>query len=323
MTRMLVLLIAAVAILAGCGSSVTSSASTSAGLPSSAFEPSPTVAAAPGPTPVVVPVRIDETLTLADGRKIKARCVGEGTPTVLLEVGGSNDMSDWSPQFVNQLGESTTTCLYSRAGGPGSSEPLSRPVSMDDVTSDAFEVLELAGAKAGIEGPYVFVGWSLGGSVALANALTRPDQTVGLALIDSGLPQDFMKNCAADGRTKADCQAEYDGDIDAKFFETEIAKATRPLDLPAVFVTAMEYPDCVDAPAATQSANLSGTTVVAPDCAGLAVVIADHTIAAWKAVLPEIEETRLEANHNDMIRSDGRRIAELILELVDEARASG
>jgi pimeloyl-ACP methyl ester carboxylesterase len=194
---------------------------------------------------------------------------------------------------------------------------------MDDVTSDAFEVLELARAKAGVEDPYVFVGWSLGGSVALANALARPDQTVGLALIDSGLPEDFMKNCAADGRTRADCQAEFDSDIDAKFFETEIANATHPLDLPAVFVTAMEYPECVDAPAATQSANLGVTTVVAGDCAGLAVVIADHTIAAWKTVLPEIEETRLEANHNDMIRSDGRQIAELILGIVEETRASG
>jgi pimeloyl-ACP methyl ester carboxylesterase len=318
-TRKVPISIAIVAIVAGCGSSVTSSA----GLPSTASEPSPTVAATLEPTSVVVPVRLDETLTLADGRTIKARCVGEGAPTILLEVGGSNDMSDWSPQFVNQLGESTTTCLYSRAGGPGSSEPLSRPVSMDDVTSDAFEVLELAGAKAGVEGPYVFVGWSLGGSVALANALTRPDQTVGLALIDSGLPQDFMKNCAADGRTKADCQAEYDGDIDAKSFETEIAKATHPLDLPAVLVTAMEYPECVDSPSATQSANLSGTTVVAMDCAELAVVIADHTIAAWKAVLPEIVETRVEANHNDMIRSDGRQIAELILRVVEEVRASG
>ena len=326
MVRKFLVSIAVVAVCAGCSSSVATSkpsAPAPAALPSSPLQSASTGAATTGPTPVVVPVRLDETLTLADGRAIKARCVGEGTPAILLEVGGSNDMSDWPPQFVNELGEATTTCLYSRAGGPGSSEPRKRPVSMDDVTSDAFEVLELARTKAGVEGPYVFVGWSLGGSVALANALTRPDQTVGLALLDSGLPEDFMKNCAADGRTKDDCQAEFDGDIDAKFFETQIAKATHPLDLPAVFVTAMEYPDCVDSPSATQSANLSGTTVVAADCDELAVAIADHTIAAWKAVLPEIEETRIDATHNDMVQSDGRQIAELILEVVDEARASG
>jgi pimeloyl-ACP methyl ester carboxylesterase len=281
-----------------------------------------TPAASPAPTPVIVPNRLDETLTLADGRTIKARCVGEGTPTILLEVGGSNDMGDWAPQFVNALGMETTTCLYSRAGGRGSSEPAERPVSMEDVTSDAFEVLELAKAKSGVEGPYVFVGWSLGGSVALADALTRPDQTVGMGIIDSGLPADFLKNCAADGRTADDCQAEWNEDIDAKFMETEIAEAIHPLDLPAVFAAAMEYPECVDSPSATQSANLSGITVVAGDCAGLAVAIADYQIAAWKAVLPEIEETRFDANHNDMIRSDGQAIAGLILKVVAAARAS-
>ena len=269
-----------------------------------------------------MPTRLNETLVLADGREIKARCVGEGTPTILLEVGGGNDMNDWPPQFVNLLGEVTTTCLYSRAGGPGSSPPAASPLTMAAVTADAFEVLEIAKEKAGVEGPYVFVGSSLGGSVALANALAGPDQTVGMAILDSDRPGDFMKNCAADGRSIDDCQAEFDADIEAKFMETEIAQAAHPLDVPAVLVTAMTYPDCQDSPSATLSASIVGTTVVAATCAELAIVIADRQIADWSVVFPEITQTRIDADHNGMIRSDGQLIADLILEVVEEARAS-
>ena len=202
------------------------------------------------PVPTVPPTRFNGTVTLADGRSLKARCVGEGTPTILLEVGGSGDMSEWQPQFVSQLAAATTTCLYSRAGGTGSS-PLGHPSTMAEVTSDAFELLDFVKAKAGVEGPYVFVGWSLGGSVALGEALTRPNETVGVAILDTDFPLDFLPFCAAQGRTKEDCQAEFDGDIDARLMESEIARAVHPLDIAGILVSAMEYPDCVDTPGAT------------------------------------------------------------------------
>lgn len=283
----------------------------------------PTLTASAAPTVVLPELRLDEKLELADGRLISARCVGSGTPTILLEVGGGGDRSEWAPQFVNELAMTTTTCLYSRAGGLGSSPPRERPPSMDDVTSDAFEVLELAKAQAGVEGPYVFVGWSLGGSVALANALARPDQTVGIAILDSDFPGDFMAVCADQGRAIAECQAEFEQDIDALFMESQIARAVHPLDLPAVLVTAMEYPDCQESPSATLSANIAGTTVVAADCAGLATAIADVQIARWRPALPEITQVRVQADHDGLVVSEGRQIAELILEIVAGARASG
>jgi pimeloyl-ACP methyl ester carboxylesterase len=321
MVRKLVPFLAAGLLVAGCGSpagtAVPTGSSATSGAPATVATPSAT----PGPTAVVT-TRLDETLTLADGRKIKARCVGEGSPTILLEVGGSNDMSDWAPQFYNELGATTTTCLYSRAGGPGSDPPANPPVSMEAVTSDAFEVLELAEEKAGVEGPYVFVGWSLGGSVALANGLTRPDQTVGLAIVDTDFPIDFFAVCPTTGLSEEECQAIYEEDIDAKFMESEIAKAVQPLDVPAVLVTAMDYPDCIDSPEATLSVISGGVMVVAGDCAGLATAVADKQVADWAAALPEIVQTRLDANHNGMISSDGRQIAALILEIVEAARAS-
>ncbi len=290
--------------------------------PSATVTPAPTQMPEPATTAIVPAVLFDESLKLADGREISAKCVGSGSPTILLEVGGSNDRSDWAPQFVSKLGSQTTTCLYSRAGGPGSSPPKQRPVSMDDVTSDAYEVLALAKAKDGVEGPYVFVGWSLGGSVAIANALARPDQTVGMAILDSDFPGDFLAVCAAQGHTAAECQAEFEADIDALFMEGEIARAVHPLDLPAVLVTAMEYPECEDLPSATLSASVAGTTVVAANCAGLASAIADLQIARWRAALPEITQVRVEADHDGLVVSACDQIADLILEIVAEARAS-
>jgi pimeloyl-ACP methyl ester carboxylesterase len=312
-----------VALLAGCGTSPPP-ASGAASL-GATTGPAPTAAASAAAlsTPVIVPTRLAETLTLADGREIKARCVGEGSPTILLEVGGSGDMSEWQPQFVNSLGAETTTCLYSRAGGRGSSEPKKRPVSMAGVTADAYEVLALAHAKAGVDGPYVFVGWSLGGSVALADALARPDQTAGVAILDSDFPADGLALCKASGRPAAECQADYEGDIDARFMEAQVAHAVHPLDLPAILVTAMDYPDCAESPGATLSAEISGVIVVAPSCAGLATAIADKQVADWRAALPEVVQTRVDADHDGLVRAAGRHIAELILGLVAEARASG
>lgn len=316
--------LAAVLLVAACGGGAVTPTPGPTSLPGT---PTPATAAptgTPAPTAVVVPVRLDETLTLADGRQIKARCVGEGSPTVLLEVGGSNDMSDWQPQFVNDLGAVTTTCLYSRAGGRGSSDPARRPVSMDAVTSDAYEVLSLAKAKAGVEAPYIFVGWSLGGSVALANALARPDQTVGIAVFDTDFPMDSIKVCLADGRmTAAECQADYEGDIDARFMEKQINHAVHPLDLRAVLVTAMAYPDCVDSPSATLSANVAGTTLIAADCAGLAEAIADKQVADWRVALPQIEQTRIDADHDGLIRSAGRQLVELLRPMIVAARPAG
>ena len=270
------------------------------------------------PVPTVPPTRFNGTVTLADGRLLKARCVGEGTPTILLEVGGSGDSGDWQPQFVNELAATTTTCLYSRAGGSGST-PLGHPPSMAEVTSDAFELLDLARAKAGVEGPYLFVGWSLGGSVALGVALTRPDQTVGVAILDTDFPVDFLPFCAALGRTKADCQAEFDGDIDARLMESGIARAVHPLDIPAILITAMDYPDCIDTPGATFSASISGLILVAGTCAGLATAIADKQVADWPAAFPKIVQTRVDADHDGLLRAEGRQIAKLILALVPAA----
>ena len=85
-------------------------------LPSPSAPPS----RSPGPGDVVYKGRID----VGEGRRLDVRCVGVGTPTVLLEGGGLDPSLDEFPDaFVKDLASTTTTCHYSRAGG-GASDPL-------------------------------------------------------------------------------------------------------------------------------------------------------------------------------------------------------
>jgi hypothetical protein len=104
--------------------------------------------------------------------------------------------------------------------------------------------------------------------------------------------------------------------------ESQIARKVQPLDIPAILITAMAYPECVDSPGATLSASVSGVTLVADDCASLATKIADKQLHDWPAAYPKIVQTRIEADHDGLRRAEGRRIAQLIFALVDGARAS-
>src|SRR5262245_16069708 len=156
--------------------------------------------ASPTPAPSATPGKPDaiynSSLDIGGGRRLRALCYGHGTPTILLEGGGlTPSYSDWDPAFVEALARTTTVCQYSRAGGSGSTA-VAWPRTMDEIISDAFALLDNLAANSGVEPPYVFVGWSFGGYVALGEALKRSDQTAAVAILDTDFPRDFLKACA-------------------------------------------------------------------------------------------------------------------------------
>ena len=172
------------------------------------------------------------------GRKLKVRCFGAGVPTVLLEVGGSGDLNDWPMTFVDLLAAETTTCLYSRAGGRGST-PVEGWQTRDQIVGDAYSLLGQLHTDHGVQGPYVLVGWSFGGSVALAEALEHPETTAGLAILDTNFPSDFIPACTASGHSVEECRASYAGDEEAKSIEKDIVAGVHPLpDIPIAVVSA-------------------------------------------------------------------------------------
>jgi pimeloyl-ACP methyl ester carboxylesterase len=112
------------------------------------------------------------------GRKLNLHCMGTGEPTVVMEGGGF----DWSLTWAlvqPAVATHTRTCSYDRAG-LGFSDASPRPPTPANVVDDLHKLL----AGAGIAGPVVLVGHSLGGFNMKLYAATHPEQVAGLVLVD-------------------------------------------------------------------------------------------------------------------------------------------
>jgi pimeloyl-ACP methyl ester carboxylesterase len=132
-----------------------------------------------GMTPYLTPQRV---VPIEKGRTINLVCLGQGSPTVILTAG----LGAWSYAWGTvhpALAERTRVCAWDPAG-TGFSSPSSEPQDLVHITQD----LERALKGAGIEGPYVVVGHSLGGFVSLRFADLHPKSVVGMVLVDPDIP---------------------------------------------------------------------------------------------------------------------------------------
>lgn len=115
------------------------------------------------------------------GRQLFLTCAGEGSPTVILEAGAGAGAATWmavQPALANV----TRVCSYDRANVPGgASDPAPKPRSAAEVVADLHALLTVAG----VPGPYVLTGHSLGGLYVRLYASMFPDTVVGLVLVDA------------------------------------------------------------------------------------------------------------------------------------------
>src|SRR5215216_1313636 len=115
------------------------------------------------------------------GYSLHINCVGQGSPTVVLDAG----LGDFSAQWVwvqREVSDTTRVCAYDRAG-MGWSEMGPEPRDAKQITGELHTLL----SKAGIEGPYVLVGHSLGGLSMQTYAHRYPDEVAGVVLVDSSI----------------------------------------------------------------------------------------------------------------------------------------
>ena len=84
-------------------------------------------------------------------------CSGSGEPTVILEPGLGETSAAWGLIAPTVAGH-TRVCVYDRAGR-GRSEPSPAPQDGDQIATDLHTLLD----RAGITGPLVMAGHSLGG----------------------------------------------------------------------------------------------------------------------------------------------------------------
>jgi pimeloyl-ACP methyl ester carboxylesterase len=113
------------------------------------------------------------------GRRLHINCEGKGEPTVVMEAGAGDFSFDWG-LVQPQVARFARVCSYDRAGYAWS-DPGPTPRTMRQI---AFE-LHTGLLKAGIKGPYILVGHSLGGAIVRTYVSQYPKEVAGMVLVDS------------------------------------------------------------------------------------------------------------------------------------------
>ncbi len=140
----------------------------------------------PPELPPVVPTetytRPAQVVRLPDGRAMNLFCLGSGAPTVILDSGAGQGTSAWSNVQAG-IARTTRVCAFDRAG-LGFSSPGPMPRDAGAMVDDQEAMLR----AAGLTGPFVLVGHSLGGLNAQLYAFRSPEQVAGMVLIDPSVP---------------------------------------------------------------------------------------------------------------------------------------
>jgi pimeloyl-ACP methyl ester carboxylesterase len=123
-----------------------------------------------------------------NGHLMHINCVGEGSPTVILEAANLGMSAHWV-RVQQQLIKTTRVCAYDRAG-MGWSEMGPEPRDARQISSELHALLK----GADTEGPYVLVGHSYGGLYARMYAARYPNQVAGVVLVDSSHPEQFTRS---------------------------------------------------------------------------------------------------------------------------------
>jgi pimeloyl-ACP methyl ester carboxylesterase len=121
------------------------------------------------------------------GYKLHIACVGQGSPTVILDAGAGGLGLTWA-QVQPTVARSSRVCTYDRAG-LGWSEQSPRPRTAEVMVDELHTLL----TNAGIAGPYVLVGHSLGGLVVRQYAHAYPAGVAGIVLVDSAHEAQWLR----------------------------------------------------------------------------------------------------------------------------------
>lgn len=113
------------------------------------------------------------------GYRLHLHCVGQGSPTVVLDAGLGAFSLDWGA-VQPQIATSTRVCAYDRAG-LGWSEPGPLPRSPQQFADE----LDVLLTNAGVEGPYVLVVHSISGKTARLFASQHPNDVAGMVFVDA------------------------------------------------------------------------------------------------------------------------------------------
>lgn len=108
-------------------------------------------------------------------------CAGDPStrPVVVVSPGSGSNVAQW-PLVQPEVAKFARICIYDRLGS-GWSFGNPQGQTYQEESEDVHTLLR----NAGVEGPYVLVGHSLGGAVMQVYASLYPDEVVGMVMVDS------------------------------------------------------------------------------------------------------------------------------------------
>jgi pimeloyl-ACP methyl ester carboxylesterase len=124
------------------------------------------------------------------GYKLYINCEGralKGVPVVVMDAGLGNSSESWLG-IQPKVAEFARVCIYDRAG-LGNSDPSIHTQTTTQIVLDLHNLL----AGAGVSGPLVLVGHSLGGINSRLYASMYPKEVVGMVLVDSAHEEQFAR----------------------------------------------------------------------------------------------------------------------------------
>lgn len=121
------------------------------------------------------------------GYRLHLSCIGQGSPTVILESGQANSLSVWS-WIQPTIAQTTRVCAYDRAG-VGWSDTGAVPRDAQQMVRELHTLLQ----NAAIAPPYVLVGHSFGGLVTHVYAAQYPTAVDGLVWLDVEHPEQWTR----------------------------------------------------------------------------------------------------------------------------------
>src|SRR5262245_50391101 len=141
----------------------------------------------PKPKPAGFFKRVD-----VGGYRLAIQCVGTGSPTVVLDSGLGAEMDAFFTVQPNAA-RTTRVCTYDRAGLGASDRRPGGPATTVQIVDELHTLL----GRAGLTGPYVLGGWSIGGLDVRFYAHRYPAEVAGLVTID-GVPESLILASSTD-----------------------------------------------------------------------------------------------------------------------------
>jgi pimeloyl-ACP methyl ester carboxylesterase len=132
-------------------------------------------------------------LLAVDDRLMHINCIGQGSPTVIFELGVGSSSVAWS-DVHKEVSLLTRACAYDRAG-LGYSEPTDQPLR----SGNAVERLHILLRAAEIEDDLVLVGWSAGGVYIREFYERYPEGIEAMLFVDSSHEQQAHRMPSSSG----------------------------------------------------------------------------------------------------------------------------